>query len=85
MSGSLFLLKNGTVVQSNYWGKSATVFFVLGILMVFPWHENAYLRTIGQYVVAAAVVLSLIAMVNYVMMGVNVTKSVKKEKAEKMR
>lgn len=80
MTGSLFLLKRGTVVQANIWGKSATVAFVAGIVLVFPWHEIGYLRLAGQIVIAIAVVLSLIALTNYATMGVREVLRVKKTK-----
>ena len=80
MTGSLFLLKRGTVVQANIWGKSATVAFVVGIVLVFPWHEIFLLRRVGQYVIGVAVALALIAMVSYAAMGAREVLRVKKTK-----
>ena len=74
MSGSLVLLHRGIVVYSNIWGKCATVAFVTGILLVFPWHEISYVRSIGQVIIVIAVVLSVIAMVNYILGGVRAAK-----------
>lgn len=85
MSGSLFLLKKGTVVQANIWGKCATVCFVAGILLIFPWHEIDILRLIGQCVIQVAVALSMVAMVSYVAMGVRVAHSVKNVKKAESR
>ena len=80
MTGSLFLLRRGTVVQANIWGKSATVAFVVGIVLVFPWHEIFLLRRVGQYVIGVAVALALIAMVSYAAMGAREVLRVKKTK-----
>ena len=80
MTGSLFLLRRGTVVQANIWGKSATVAFVVGIVLVFPWHEIFLLRRAGQYVIGVAVALALIAMVSYAAMGAREVLRVKKTK-----
>ena len=41
------------------------MFFVIGIIMVFPWHANAQAIHIGQFVIPVAVILSLMAMVSY--------------------
>ena len=65
LAGSMVMLKKGVVVQSNIWGKAATLFFVIGIITVFPWHENALFLRIGQFVIPVAVILSYMAMVSY--------------------
>ena len=87
-SGSLmpryFILKAGINPEKDFknvaysGAHDATVAFVAGIVMVFPWHDVAPLRLAGQLVVAATVALSLIAMVNYAVMGVKEVLRVKK-------
>lgn len=78
MIGALLMLKRGVVVQANLWGKSATVMFVAGIVLVFPWHEIAWIRACGQWLLTAAVIFALMAMVMYTL------DSVKKLKARQM-
>lgn len=65
LAGSLRMLKKGIVVEANLWGKAATVLFIIGILLVFPWHENAFFKRMGFSVIPMAVLLSLWAMVGY--------------------
>ncbi len=78
MVGALFMLKKGVVVFANIWGKCATVLFVMGIVSVYPWHEIVWLRECGRYIILAAVVMSMVALVSYI------TGSVKKLRAAKI-
>ncbi len=66
LAGSMYMLKRGVVVHSNFWGKAATLLFVVGIVMVFPWHASDTVLDIGQLVLVAATLISLIAMVSYI-------------------
>lgn len=77
MCGALFMLKSGIVVQANLFGKAATVLFVTGIILVFPWHSLEGVRAAGHYVILAAVCMSFLAMVSYVVSGVKKLKTVK--------
>lgn len=64
--GSMYMLKHGVVVHSNIWGKAATFMFVLGIILVFPWHTSDPAFDIGQLILIAAMVTSIIALVSYI-------------------
>lgn len=77
MCGALFMLKSGVVVQANLFGKAATVLFVTGIILVFPWHSLEGMRTVGHYVIFAAVCMSLLAMVVYTFSSVKKLKTAK--------
>lgn len=79
MLGSMYMLKRGVVVQANIWGKCATVLFVMGILMVFPWHEVGLLHACGRVVIFMAALTSMLALAFYAQ------DSVKKLRALKMR
>lgn len=68
--GSMVMLKKGEVVQSNFWGKAATLFFVVGIILVFPWHEEVHALQIGRILIPVAVCLSLAALVSYTVQSV---------------
>ena len=66
MCGSMVMLKKGIVVQSNLWGKAATLLFVVGILLVFPWHSNETALSVGHVVIVLASLTSLSALFSYV-------------------
>ena len=69
--GAVFMLKKGTVVYSNKWGKSATVSFCSAIVLVFPWHSSPVVLQIGQVLVLLAVMLSIIAFFSYLFSGIH--------------
>lgn len=70
--GGLFMLNRGVVVYSNYFGKTATVFFIVALILSFFHQEllNAGIVLFGQPVdiilLFATVVLALVAMAVYV-------------------
>ena len=66
MCGSMVMLQKGVVVQSNIFGKAATCLFVLGILLVFPWHGAQTVRSVGHVVIVVAAFTSLAALTSYV-------------------
>ncbi len=66
MCGSMVMLQKGVVVQANIWGKTATCLFVLGILLVFPWHGADVLYSIGHVVIVLAALTSLCALASYI-------------------
>ena len=66
MCGSMVMLQKGVVVQANKWGKAATCLFVLGILLVFPWHGVDALHSVGHVVVVLAALTSICALISYV-------------------
>jgi len=70
LAGSFFMLKKGIVVQAGIWGKAATLLFTVGIVFVFPWHASGRIKRAGLFMIPAAVILSLTAMVNYIMESV---------------
>ena len=80
MAGGLYMLRRNIVVHSNYVGKCATALFVLAIILVFPgsvtapWHTVVPLQNIGLWLVAAAAVISLTAMVIYIVQSVKTLK-----------
>ena len=65
MCGSVVMLKKGVVVQSNIWGKAATFLFVVGIILVFPWHLSGTVLTIGHVVIVLATMTSICALTSY--------------------
>lgn len=65
MCGSMVMLQKGVVVQANIWGKAATFLFVVGILLVFPWHTNEVALSIGHVVIVLACLTSLSALAAY--------------------
>ena len=78
--GGMYMLKRGTVVHSNYVGKTATALFVLAILLVFPgsgtqpWHGVIELQNIGLWLMAAASLISYTALVIYIVQSVKILK-----------
>lgn len=66
MCGSMVMLRKGVVVQANIWGKAATCLFVLGILLVFPWHGVDALYSVGHVVIVLAALTSLCALASYI-------------------
>ncbi|MBQ1257246.1 MAG: CDP-diacylglycerol--glycerol-3-phosphate 3-phosphatidyltransferase [Clostridia bacterium] len=66
MCGSMAMLQKGVVVQANIWGKAATCLFVMGILLVFPWHGVEILYSVGHVVIVLAALTSFTALVSYV-------------------
>ena len=74
VAGGLLLLKKGHVVYSNILGKIATTLFCMALIMVFPWHGIAFVTTAGQYLMIAAVVMSLAAFVSYLSGSVKLLK-----------
>ena len=73
--GAMFMLNKGTVVYSNYWGKSATALMCVAVVAVFPWHEIGWLRTAGQYLVLASVILALCAFISYLTSSIRLIRS----------
>ena len=74
VAGGLFLLKKGHVVYSNMLGKIATTLFCVALIMVFPWHGIAFITAIGQYLMLAAVVMTLVAFCSYLLNSVKLLK-----------
>ena len=70
VAGGVFLLKRGHVVYSNILGKIATTLFCVALIMVFPWHGIAFVTSFGQYLMLAAVVMTLIAFCSYLLNSV---------------
>lgn len=70
--GAGYMLKRGHVTHSNLFGKTATLLFCVGIIAVFPgngtmpWHGKAVLQTAGRYIIPAAALASLAAMISYI-------------------
>jgi len=64
--GSMYMLKRGVVVYANFFGKAATLLFVIGIILVFPWHASQTALEIGQVVIFIAACVSLVALVSYI-------------------
>ncbi len=74
VAGGLFLLKRGHVVYSNILGKIATTLFCVALIMVFPWHGIAFVTSFGQYLMLAAVVMTLVAFCSYLLNSVKLLK-----------
>ena len=80
MWGGLYMLRHNIVVHSNFVGKCATGLFVLAIILVFPgnvtapWHTVEWLQNIGLWLMAAATLVSLTAMVVYIVESVKTLK-----------
>jgi len=64
--GSAYLLKRkNVVVYARLPGKISTCLFILGIVMVYPWHEWTLLTLAGQWLLVAALVFALVSSVCY--------------------
>lgn len=74
VAGGVFLLKRGHVVYSNILGKIATTLFCVALIMVFPWHGIAFVTSFGQYLMLAAVVMTLVAFCSYLLNSVKLLK-----------
>jgi len=72
--GAIFLLKKGTVVYSNFFGKAATVLICISVIAIFPWHGIDVLTEIGQWLLLAGVAMSLTAFVSYLIFGTRIIK-----------
>ena len=77
LAGSMYMLKRGVVVHSNIWGKAATCLFVVGIVLVFPWHSAELASDIGEVMLIIAVCVSLAALVFYILDSVKKLRSLK--------
>ncbi len=70
IAGSAYMLKHGIVVHSNMYGKSAQVSFILAMVLGF-FHDDfvALGMPVDQAVLWIAVILALIALVDYTLMS----------------
>lgn len=64
--GGGVLLKKKTVVKANWTGKLATVLLSAAVLLVYPWHDIAWLRTVGNVLVYVSVAATLFAFASYI-------------------
>ena len=53
--GGMYMLSRGVVVYSNYWGKTAQVFFIASLLLSF-FHPGLVAGNVGLFGVTALVV-----------------------------
>ncbi|MBQ3668581.1 MAG: CDP-alcohol phosphatidyltransferase family protein [Clostridia bacterium] len=78
--GGMFMLKKGTVVHSNYVGKTATMLFCVAIILVFPsngvipWHGIEKLQIAGQWLMLVATAVSFAALTVYIIQSVKILK-----------
>ena len=75
--GAGICLKKGVEVQSDIYGKLATLLFYPAVLLCWPWHGNAVLGGIGHVLVYISVALSLLAAVHYTRDSVKKWKEIK--------
>jgi cardiolipin synthase len=69
ITGGLMLLKDRTVVAAKYYGKAATVLFYLSIgVMIFD-------KTIGTFIIYAALLMAFFAFANYLRNYIVIKKS----------
>jgi cardiolipin synthase len=69
ITGGLMLLKDRTVVAAKYYGKAATVLFYLSIgVMIFD-------KTIGTFIIYAALLMAFFAFTNYLRNYIVIKKS----------
>lgn len=80
--GGIYMLGHGIVVYSNYWGKSAQFSFIAALILSF-WHKEftAAALPIDRLVLTIAVVLALIALVDYTIAAIKTLRQQKKEEA----
>ncbi len=64
--GGAVLLKKKVVVKANWTGKLATVLLSAAVLLVYPWHDIAWLRTAGNVLVYVSVAATLFAFASYI-------------------
>lgn len=63
--GSLFMLGKKVVVMANWYGKVATIAFIVAVFAIFPWHDLVWLKELGRVLIYVAMGLSILAMFNY--------------------
>ncbi|MBQ7849311.1 MAG: CDP-diacylglycerol--glycerol-3-phosphate 3-phosphatidyltransferase [Clostridia bacterium] len=76
--GSSYMLHNGIVVYSNIWGKLAQCSFILALVLSF-WHFDfaAAAFPIDRVILWIAVVIAIIALVDYTRAALKVLREVK--------
>lgn len=66
VSGGALLLKKKIVVKANWSGKLATVLLSAAVLLVYPWHAIAWIKTVGNVLVYVSVAATLFAFACYI-------------------
>lgn len=76
--GSSYMLHKGVVVYANIWGKLAQVSFIAALVLSF-WHEdfNAMALPIDRVFLWIAVVIAIIALVDYTRASLRTLRSMK--------
>ena len=77
IAGSVFMLEKKVVVMANWYGKAATVAFILAVFSVFPWHSITWLAQAGTVMLYIALAMSILALVKYTVQAINVKNKVK--------
>lgn len=75
VAGGIFLWKKKIVVSSNIWGKLTTVLLYAGIFAIFVFPDH----TIGNIMLFVAIIIALIAMIQYIIKNRRVYSSLKEE------
>ncbi len=82
--GSSYMLANDVVVYANIWGKLAQCSFILALVLSF-WHPNfaAMSFPIDRVFLWIAVVIAVIALVDYTRASLKTLREIKQQKLEK--
>ena len=75
--GATICLRLKVNVQSDIYGKLATVLFYPAVLLTWPWHGVAGLATAGRIMIYVSVGLSVIAAVHYTLSSIKAWKAMK--------
>ena len=80
--GSSYMLHNGIVVYSNIWGKLAQFSFILALVLSF-WHHDfeAMALPIDRVILWIAVVIAVIALVDYTLASLRTLRGLKQQHA----
>lgn len=70
----LIAADNGIVIAASYWGKFKTTFQMLMIVLLIAQLPFAWMRVVEQLVIAAALVLTVVSLADYLMKNKNVLK-----------
>ena len=63
--GAANCLRRGIVIQSDIYGKVATVLFYPAVLLCWPWHGVSVLGVVGRVMIYLSVICSVVAAVHY--------------------